>query len=77
MADPYKDLSELQHAWLQAWANSVQHALECWQHVFDLQQNFVRNAQEQHRNHIEIACGPSFLDKYGKRAHDIDPERDV
>lgn len=77
MANPYQDLTDLQTAWLAAWANSAQHMMQCWRHVFELQQNFIQNAQQHHRNHIEIACGPSFLDKYGRRSHDIDPERDL
>lgn len=73
----FTDLSGLQTAWMEAWANSVEHAFVCWRHMFELQANFLRHAQEHHRSHIEIASGASFLDRYGKRAHDIDPERDI
>jgi anti-sigma regulatory factor (Ser/Thr protein kinase) len=77
MANPYKDLSSFQAAWMEAWANSVQHAFQCWRHMFELQQNFLQHAEKHHRSHIEIASGASFMDRYGRRSHDIDPERDV
>lgn len=77
MANSYKDFSTVHAAWLEMWATSAQHMFQCWRHMFELQQNFLKQAQEHHRSHIEIASGASFLDRYGKRAHDIDPERDV
>ncbi|HLO75087.1 MAG TPA: hypothetical protein VK196_01365 [Magnetospirillum sp.] len=77
MANPYRSITDLQTAWLEAWTNSAQHVFQCWSHMFELQQNFLKHAQQHHRDHVEIARGASFLDKYGKRAHDIDPERDV
>lgn len=78
MTNPYKDFTDLQSVWLEAWASSAQHVFQCWNHLFALQQHFLQHAQEtHHRNHVEIASGPSFLDHYGRRAHDIDPERDV
>ncbi|MBC7951886.1 MAG: hypothetical protein H7Z12_08745 [Rhodospirillaceae bacterium] len=77
MADPYKNLSAMQTAWMQAWANSAQQMFQCWQHVFNMQQGFLKHADIHHREHVEIASGASLTDKYGKRSHDIDPERDV
>lgn len=77
MANPYKNLNNLQSAWLSAWSVSAQQVFQCWCHLFELQKTFVTHAQEHQRNHVEIACGASFLDHYGRRAHDIDPERDV
>lgn len=77
MANPYKNLTDLQTAWLSAWTVSAQQVFQCWSHLFELQQSFLKNAQQHQRSHIEIASGPSFLDRYGRRAHDIDPERDV
>jgi hypothetical protein len=75
--NPYKSLNDLQTVWLDSWTAAFQHMFHCWQHMAELQQNFLRQAHQHHRDHIEIACGASFLDKYGRRAHDIDPERDV
>lgn len=75
--NPYKDLNALQSAWMEAWSTSFQHVFQCWRHMFELQQNFLKHAQEHQRSHIEIASGASFLDRYGRRSHDIDPERDV
>lgn len=77
MADPYKNFTEIQTAWLQAWANSVQSMFQCWRHMYDVQQTFLKHVEKHHRDHLEIASGASFLDKYGKRSHDIDPERDL
>ncbi|MCR6632709.1 MAG: hypothetical protein NVV74_23190 [Magnetospirillum sp.] len=75
--NPYRSLTDLQTAWLEAWVTSAQHVFQCWRHMAELQQHFLQQAQQHHRNHVEIACGASFLDKYGRRAHDIDPERDI
>ena len=75
--DPIKTMVELQRVWLEAWASGSRQAFDVWRHVFDLQQQLIKNAAEQHRRNIEISDGASFTDKYGKRAHDIDPERDV
>lgn len=77
MVDPVKNIAEYQTAWVQAWMAGTRHAFEMWRHMLDLQQSFLAQAARQHRDHVEIASGPSFTDKYGKRAHDIDPERDV
>ncbi|HTH15955.1 MAG TPA: hypothetical protein VL974_04820 [Magnetospirillum sp.] len=77
MTNPYKGFNDLQTAWLEAWASSAQHVFQYWAHVYEMQQHFMHHPQQHHRGHVEIACGPSFLDKYGRRAHDIDPERDV
>lgn len=79
--DPMKMMAEYQQAWIQAWTNGSKHCFDMWQRMIDLQQQMVEKAMQQaaahHRTHVEISDGPSFTDKYGKRAHDIDPERDV
>jgi hypothetical protein len=75
--NPYKNITDLQTAWMEAWAQSVRNAFQCWCHMFEMQQGFLKHVEKHHRDHIEIACGASFLDKYGRRAHDIDPEHDV
>jgi hypothetical protein len=77
MADPFKGFSEFQTAWLKAWMNSAQSMGALFQHMLDTQQKFLGQAVKYHRDHVEIATGPALTDKYGKRAHDIDPERDV
>lgn len=77
MINPFMYLIEWQMAWLEACSASMRHAQQCWQHMGLLQSDFYQQMQRHQRNHIEIATGPSFLDKYGKRARDIDPERDV
>ncbi|MGE5504606.1 MAG: hypothetical protein ACM31L_09300 [Actinomycetota bacterium] len=75
MTDPMKAFAEIQLALLQAWANTAQGACRYLQHCAEIQQRFF--TQHPHRTHIEIAKGPSLTEKYGKRAHDIDPEKDV
>lgn len=75
--DPLKTMVELQRIWLEAWASGSRQVFDVWRHMFDVQQHFLKKAAEHHRRHIEISDGPSFTDKYGKRAHDIDPERDL
>lgn len=77
MVDPLKNLSEMQTAWFQAWATATRHSLEMWRHAIDMQNNLLHHAVKHSREHIEIATGASLTDKYGKRSHDIDPERDV
>lgn len=77
MADPFKAFTEFQNAWLQAWMASAQSMGRVVQHVFEMQQKFLGHAVKYQRDHIEIATGASLTDHYGKRAHDIDPERDV
>lgn len=76
MNDPLKNLSSMQMAMVEAWANSTRHMLDAWRHMIELQQRFLRHP-DYHRTHVEIDRGPSFTEKYGRRAHDIDPERDV
>lgn len=75
--NPYKDIGDLQAAWLSAWTVSAQQVFQCWRHMFELQQSVLKQTAEHQRDHIEIATGASFLDRYGKRSHDIDPEKDV
>lgn len=77
MADPFKAITELQNAWFKAWLNSTQSMGHLAQHLLEMQQKMFSHAVKYQRDHIEIATGPSLTDKYGKRAHDIDPERDV
>ncbi|MGE4280736.1 MAG: hypothetical protein AB7G62_14195 [Magnetospirillum sp.] len=77
MADPFKAFAEFQNAWFRAWMNSTQNFAGMAQHYLEMQQKFFSQAVKYQRDHIEIATGPSLTDKYGKRAHDIDPERDV
>ncbi|MBI2236646.1 MAG: hypothetical protein HYU60_06830 [Magnetospirillum sp.] len=76
MADPFKTLVEMQTAMFEAWSNSARHVFLYWKHWVEVQEHFVSKAV-YHRTRVEIARGPSFTDKYGKRAHDIDPEKDV
>lgn len=77
MADPYKSFADLQLAMFQAWGAVATGTCEYWRHCLDMQQQFLRHTAAHQRDHVEIASGPSFTDKYGRRCHDIDPERDV
>ncbi len=75
MVDPIKAWATLQMGALEGWAKSVGCVLNYWRHCLDLQGRFLREMPR--RCQAEIATGPSLTDKYGRRAHDIDPERDV
>ena len=78
MADPFfKAFSELQTAWFKSWLSATQSFGVVVQHMLDMQHKMLRHAVKYQRDHVEIATGPALTDKYGKRAHDIDPERDV
>lgn len=77
MADPFNAFTEFQNAWFRAWANYANSFGHVARHMLDLQQKFLHHAVKYQRDHVEIATGASLTDKYGKRAHDIDPERDV
>lgn len=75
MVDPYKNLVSMQTAVMEGWVNSARHVFECWRHCLDVQQSFLHDSHR--RCSVVISEGPSLTDKYGKRSHDIDPERDV
>ncbi len=77
MADPFKTYTEFQQAWLKAWLSSAQSVQHVMTHMLEMQQKFLSHAAKYQRDHVEIATGAALTDKYGKRAHDIDPERDV
>lgn len=77
MPDPFKDLTSFQTAWLQAWMAASRQSMEMWKHVIEMQHKLLHQTMKVHRDHVEIATGASLTDKYGKRARDIDPERDV
>ena len=79
MADPFKNMMAVQMAWFEAMSAMFNQSMRCWQHMAQMQQTVLTHnpAAEHLRSHVEIAQGASFTDKYGKRAHDIDPERDV
>jgi hypothetical protein len=77
MADPMKPMVEIQNAWFSAMSSAAQSMLKMYSHFLEMQTKFMANAAAHHRDHVEIARGPALTDKYGKRAHDIDPEHDV
>lgn len=77
MADPFKAFTEIQTAWVHAYLRLTQDMAQMFSHVFEVQQKFLSHVAKGHRDHIEIASGAALTDKYGKRAHDIDPEKDV
>jgi hypothetical protein len=77
MTDPIKNMLALQKSMLDGWMASSAQMVQYWQHLFQLQENLFSQASSIVRSHVEIDDGPSFTGKYGKRHHDIDPERDV
>ncbi|MDA8232619.1 MAG: hypothetical protein M0006_14890 [Magnetospirillum sp.] len=76
MIDPITASARMQAAMLESWFAIGQHMLTYWGHCIDIQQRFLHEATH-HRWHVELPNGASFTDRYGRRAHDIDPERDV
>lgn len=77
MNDPFRHIAAFQMTWAETWMGVARQALQVWSNALVEQQKFLNRAVEQHRTHVEIATGASFLDRYGRRSHDIDPERDV
>lgn len=75
MVDPLKAWGTLQAASIEGWARSAQCVLNYWSHCIDMQHRFLQPPHQ--RCQTQIATGPSLTEKYGKRSHDIDPERDV
>lgn len=75
--DLFPNLGEIQYAWLRAASAAAGSGIRAYAHWLDLQSRFLCQALKYQRSHIEIATGAALTDKYGKRAHDIDPERDV
>jgi len=75
MTSPMRAMSTLQNGYLEGCCRVVQLQLGYWRHCFDVQSRFMREPRQ--RQKVELAQGPSLTDHYGKRAHDIDPERDV
>jgi hypothetical protein len=53
-------------------------AVQFWVQLADRQIHvFGGLGEEEHRSHPAIPRGPSLVDHYGRREHDIDPEHDV
>ena len=77
MVDPVKVLTQYQVAWFQAWLSVTQGFARMAQHLVEEQSRFLCHAAKCQRTHVEIATGAALTDKYGRRAGDIDPERDV
>ena len=76
MTDPVSAFATLQSAMLEGWFRTAHSMTECWRRSCDAQL-FLLNSAGRHRSQAEIPSGPSLTDKYGRRCHDIDPERDV
>ena len=76
MTDPITAFVTLQSAMIEGWFRSAQAMSSCWRRSCDAQLCML-TAATHHRWHAESPSGPSLTDKYGRRCHDIDPERDV
>ncbi len=77
MTDPFRTVLALNQALLESWLNSSALMMRVWEQTLGLHEHLIHQADEIVRCRFEIDDGPSFIGKYGKRHHDIDPERDV
>ncbi len=82
MSDDVTGYERLQALWVATWVTPLQRSVQCWGHywkrMLSMQQDLLKQPVVfQKRTRTEIAKGPSFLDKYGRRVRDIDPERAV
>lgn len=77
MNAPMKSVFDMQLMAVQTMSAAFAQALEFWSRMFEVQMGSLRVAAGDRRTHAEIAKGPALTDHYGKREHDIDPERDV
>ena len=77
MSAPMKSIFDLQLVALQTMTVAMTQAFEFWLRVLDTQMRALGAAHPDRRTHDEIAHGATLTDHYGRREHDIDPERDV
>lgn len=77
MNAPIKSIFDLQLVALQTMFVAMAQAVEFWARMFDAQMGAVGALRRDRRTHDEIARGASLTDHYGRREHDIDPERDL
>ena len=77
MKAPVNSIFELQLAAVETMTAAFGQTIEFWNRLFELQMGHFGTAPQERRTHAEIAHGASLTDHYGKREHDIDPERDV
>jgi len=77
MPNPLYTLLEMQLAFLRMATLNCERAMECWSRALGAQMHVLGFGPDDRRTHVEIAHGASFLDHYGRRAGDIDPEHDV
>jgi hypothetical protein len=77
MNAPMKSVFDLQMGALQTMTVAMTQMAEFWVRMFQTQMQALGMAQPDRRTHDEIAHGATLTDHYGRREHDIDPERDV
>ncbi len=77
MLNPLVTPLDMQLALLRMAALNCERAMECWTRGFGAQMHVLGLGPDDRRSRVEIAHGASFLDHYGKRTGDIDPEHDV
>jgi len=75
MMYPNQYMTAVQANCLRGWFNAIQQTTAYWQHCFAFQAKFLHS--DVRRIGAEPTHGASLTDGYGKRSHDIDPERDV
>lgn len=77
MTAPTKSFFELQLVALQTMTVAMTEAFEFWRSLLEVQMRASGSPHPDRRTHDEIAQGATLTEHYGRREHDIDPERDV
>ena len=76
MFNPFSAALSFQTSMIEAWIKAAGTGSEFWRQWFTMQQDLLKELPFNRCNTI-IPKGASFLDGYGRRCHDIDPEHDV
>jgi hypothetical protein len=76
MTDPFKAWMAYQQVLLDGWSQAARLTWGMWQRCADAQWRLMSAAVQPPRRD-QCSTEASFTDCYGRRAHDIDPERDV
>lgn len=77
MSAPMKSIFDLQLVALQTMTVAMKETFEFWRRLLEVQMRAPGAPHPDRRTHDEIAQGATLTDHYGRRGHDIDPERDV
>ena len=77
MNAPHNSLFDMPLAMFEMSTMAFTGAARFWVRLAERQMQMLGTPRDERRSHVEIAHGATFLDHYGRRMHDIDPEHDV